>query len=115
MDTKEAVEFLKTEYVPCYQNSKTYGGIDNFDKPKSFKKKITIEKDLLFDIVKQIDKCFKDYVRQHEDADLPCNLDILSNAIVERIEKIFKNEEEDEEDIPDDEKYFYRKGARRLT
>jgi hypothetical protein len=79
--------------------------------PQPVKKTITIEESLLIDIVHQIDVCFKDYVRQHEAMDLPFNLNVLSNAIVESIERIFNNDEEDEEDIPDDEKNFYRKGG----
>ena len=78
--------------------------------PTPVKKTITIEKSLLIDIVHQIDVCFKDYVRQHEAMDLPFNLNVLSNAIVESIERIF-NDEEDPEDIPNDEKNFYRKGG----
>jgi len=78
---------------PTKKLNRRWQVVDNFNIKREVKKvkvKEAIEKSLLVDIVKQIDKCFKDYVRQHLDRDIPCNLDMLSNSIVSNIEKIFE-------------------------
>lgn len=62
--------------------------------PKPVKKTITIDKDLISELAKEISKCFREWIEKHLLLDLPITpekLAILSDSIIKGIENSVKN------------------------